>query len=78
MNGVAGEVHAIENQGSYVKVTVDLGDGEEFVANVLDEDYFVDPIDIGDARWRAGRRATCGCWKTGVPAVVSTGRHRRG
>ncbi len=49
MNAVAGEVHAIENQGSYVKVTVDLGDGEEFVANILDEDYFVDPIDIGEA-----------------------------
>jgi putative spermidine/putrescine transport system ATP-binding protein len=47
MNAVAGEVHAIENQGSYVKVTVDLGDGEEFVAHVLDEDYFVDPFDIG-------------------------------
>ena len=47
-NSVMGEVHTIENQGSYVKVTIDLGDGEEFVANVLDEDYFVDPIDIGD------------------------------
>jgi putative spermidine/putrescine transport system ATP-binding protein len=40
-------VHAIENQGSYVKVTIDVGDGEEFVANVLDEEFFVDPIDIG-------------------------------
>ena len=46
-NAVAGEVHAIENQGSYVKVTVDLADGEEFVAHVLDEDFFIDPIDIG-------------------------------
>jgi putative spermidine/putrescine transport system ATP-binding protein len=57
INSVAGEIHAIENQGSYVKVTIDLGDGEEFVANVLDEDYFVDPIDIGDravASWSAG------------------------
>jgi len=57
LNSVAGEVHAIENQGSYVKVTIDLGDGEEFVANVLDEDYFIDPIDIGDpavASWSAG------------------------
>ncbi len=57
VNSVVGEVHAIENQGSYVKVTIDLGDGEEFVANVLDEDYFVDPIDIGDravATWSAG------------------------
>ena len=47
-NSVTGEVHTIENQGSYVKITMDLGDNEEFVANVLDEDYFVDPIDIGD------------------------------
>jgi ABC-type Fe3+/spermidine/putrescine transport system ATPase subunit/ABC-type spermidine/putrescine transport system permease subunit II len=56
-NSVVGEIHTIENQGSYVKVTIDLGDGEEFVANVLDEDYFVDPIDIGDqvvASWTAG------------------------
>ena len=47
-NSVTGEIHTIENQGSYVKITMDLGDGEEFVANVLDEDYFIDPIDIGD------------------------------
>ncbi len=53
-NTVVGEVHAIENQGSYVKVTIDLEGEEEFVANVLDEDYFLDPVDIGDrvlARW---------------------------
>ena len=57
LNSVTGEIHAIENQGSYVKVTIDLSDGEEFVANVLDEDYFVDPIDIGEpamATWSAG------------------------
>ena len=36
--------------------TIDLGDGEEFVANVLEEDFFIDPIDIGDgavATWAA-------------------------
>jgi putative spermidine/putrescine transport system ATP-binding protein len=56
-NSVVGEIVAIENQGSYLKVTMDLGDGEEFVANVLDEDYFSDPIDIGEqavASWAAG------------------------
>jgi putative spermidine/putrescine transport system ATP-binding protein len=56
VNSVAGEVHAIENQGSYVKVTIDLGTGEDFVAHVLDEDYFLDPIDIGEravASWPA-------------------------
>jgi putative spermidine/putrescine transport system ATP-binding protein len=56
-NSVTGAIHAIENQGTYVKMTIDLSDGEEFVANVLDEDYFVDPIDIGEpvvATWSAG------------------------
>ncbi len=55
LNAVAGEVHAIENQGSYVKVTIDLDGEEEFVANLQDEDYFLDPVDIGDrvmARWQ--------------------------
>jgi putative spermidine/putrescine transport system ATP-binding protein len=56
LNTVAGEVHTIENQGSYVKVTLDLGDSEEFVANMLDESFFRHPLDIGDrveARWSA-------------------------
>ena len=38
------------------ELTLDLGGGEEFVANVLDETFFADPIDIGDrviARWSA-------------------------
>jgi putative spermidine/putrescine transport system ATP-binding protein len=53
-NSVAGEVHAIEYQGSYVKVTIDLEVPEEFVANVTDEAFFRAPLDIGDrvlARW---------------------------
>ncbi|MFL5257801.1 MAG: TOBE domain-containing protein [Rhodopila sp.] len=41
-------VATIENQGSYAKITLDTGDGEEFVANVLDEDFYLDPINIGD------------------------------
>ena len=32
-----------------MKVTLDLADGEEFVANVLDETFFASPLDIGDA-----------------------------
>jgi len=54
VNAVTGEVHAIENQGSYVKVTLDLLENEEFVANVPDEAFFLDPLEIGDrvvARW---------------------------
>jgi putative spermidine/putrescine transport system ATP-binding protein len=56
LNAVVGDVHTIENQGTYVKVTIDLTDGEEFVANVADETFFRDPLDIGDkvvARWSA-------------------------
>jgi putative spermidine/putrescine transport system ATP-binding protein len=56
LNAVVGEVHTLENQGSYVKVTLDLGDAEEFVAHVTDETFFAQPLDIGDrvvARWSA-------------------------
>ena len=56
LNTVAGEVHTIENQGSYVKVTLDLPHNEEFVAHLLDETFFANPLDIGDrvvARWSA-------------------------
>ena len=55
-NTTVGEVHTLEYQGSFVKLTIDLGSEEEFVAHVLDEDYFRDPIDIGDrvqAHWDA-------------------------
>jgi putative spermidine/putrescine transport system ATP-binding protein len=58
LNAIVGEVHTLENQGSYVKVTLDLGaeNVEEFVANVADETFFAEPLDIGDrvvARWSA-------------------------
>jgi putative spermidine/putrescine transport system ATP-binding protein len=56
LNTVVGQVHTIENQGSYVKVTIDLAGPEEFVANLSDETFFTNPLDIGDravARWSA-------------------------
>jgi len=56
LNTVVGEVHAIENQGSYVKVTLEPSNDEEFVANMVDENFFGNPLDIGDrvvARWSA-------------------------
>ncbi|MBV8191349.1 MAG: ABC transporter ATP-binding protein, partial [Alphaproteobacteria bacterium] len=57
LNTVVGEVHTIENQGSYVKVTLDLaGETEEFVANVADDKFFANALEIGDrvvARWSA-------------------------
>src|SRR5262249_12988379 len=54
VNALSGEVHAIEYQGSYVKVTIDRPGGEEFVANVADEAFFREALDIGngvEARW---------------------------
>ncbi|HSI01410.1 MAG TPA: ABC transporter ATP-binding protein [Reyranella sp.] len=56
LNSVVGEVHTLENQGSYVKVTLDLANGEEFVAHLPDEAFFRHPLEIGDrveARWSA-------------------------
>ena len=56
LNSVDGEVHSIENQGTWVKVTLDLGEDEQFVANIPERDYFADPIDIGEravASWQA-------------------------
>ena len=56
VNALLGEVHAIEYQGSYVKVTIQRPAGDEFVANIFDEEFFRDALDIGDrvlARWSA-------------------------
>ncbi|HTT80899.1 MAG TPA: ABC transporter ATP-binding protein [Stellaceae bacterium] len=81
LNSIGGEIHAIENQGSWVKVTLDLGDDGEFVANLPEKDYFADPIDIGEravASWQPGdvrlledgRAATTGAAPIRVPAVA--------
>ncbi len=56
VNALTGEVHAIEYQGSYVKVTLDVPGWPDFVANVPDDRFFAVPVDIGDpvlARWSA-------------------------
>ena len=53
---LTGEVHAIEYQGSWVKVTLDVPGWPDFVANVADDRFFAVPVDIGDAvrvRWAA-------------------------
>ena len=58
INWVRGKVHAIEYQGSYAKVTIDLPQSEEFVANVSDVDFLRAPVEIGDeivARWSAAQ-----------------------
>ncbi len=54
VNVIRGKVHSIEYQGSYAKVTIDLLQPEEFVANVSDVDFMRSPVEIGDevlARW---------------------------
>jgi putative spermidine/putrescine transport system ATP-binding protein len=54
VNSLWGVVSATEYQGSYVKVTLDVG-GREFVANVSDRDYFAEPVERGDpvvASWK--------------------------
>src|SRR5262249_9183545 len=55
VNTVRGKVHAIEYQGSYVKLTIDLLRPEEFVANVSDVEFHNTPVEIGEeviAKWR--------------------------
>ena len=46
-NSIAGAVESTEYQGSYVKVTIDVG-GDVFVANVSDQAYFAEPVTTGD------------------------------
>jgi putative spermidine/putrescine transport system ATP-binding protein len=47
VNEIPGVVEATEYQGSYVKVSLDVG-GSVFVANLPDGDYFAIPVDKGD------------------------------
>ncbi|MDP1731021.1 MAG: ABC transporter ATP-binding protein [Devosia sp.] len=47
VNEISGIVDSTEYQGSYIKVTVDLGGGV-FVVNVSDSEYFVDAVVRGD------------------------------
>ena len=55
VNGVAGVVHAIEYQGTWVKLTLARMDGAGLlVANVQEGDFFKDPVAVGDpvtANW---------------------------
>jgi putative spermidine/putrescine transport system ATP-binding protein len=56
VNAVSGRVRAIEYQGTWVKVTLEVANGEDFVVNVPDSEFFADPINSGDAvlaYWRA-------------------------
>lgn len=56
VNSVVGKVWMTEYQGTWVKVSMTLPDGEEFVANIDDVTFFANPVSEGDtvvARWSA-------------------------
>ena len=56
LNAVVGKVGTIEYQGSWVKLPLEGASGEEFVVNLLDNDYFAEPVQSGDwvtAAWKA-------------------------
>ena len=70
VNEIAGVVSAIEYQGSYVKVTLDIANGH-FVANVSDRAYAKDKVVPGDhavARWSATDVHTLAKVDTGAAA----------
>jgi putative spermidine/putrescine transport system ATP-binding protein len=57
-NALSGQVQAIEYQGLFVKVMLDALDDAEFVAYVPERDFFLDPLDVGEAvvaSWPAER-----------------------
>lgn len=47
-NIISGKVHDVEYQGTWVKITMDRGDGEECVAVIEDQEYFANPAKVGD------------------------------
>jgi hypothetical protein len=47
-NHLLGTVQAIEYQGSWVKVTLRVGDGAKLVAHVSEGFFFADPLVDGD------------------------------
>ena len=77
LNTVVGEVHTIENQGSYVKVTLDLPATARSSSPTCST-RTSSPIRSTSAIawWRAGRHRTSSCWTTG-PLRRSRRRPRR-
>ena len=56
VNAIRGTVAMIEYQGTWVKVAIERGGAEDFVANVADDKFFADPLTEGDrvvAKWSA-------------------------
>jgi putative spermidine/putrescine transport system ATP-binding protein len=46
---VTGRVQAVEYQGAFVRVTLDLGTGDAFIAQVPDDAFFRAPLTLGEA-----------------------------
>jgi putative spermidine/putrescine transport system ATP-binding protein len=70
INEIAGTVSAIEYQGSYVKVTLDV-ESSHFVANVSDRDYASERVVPGDravASWKSADVHTLSEVDTGAAA----------
>jgi putative spermidine/putrescine transport system ATP-binding protein len=56
VNTLVGNVQAIEYQGSFIKLLVDIGRPEEFGATISNIEFFRHPVELGDrviARWSA-------------------------
>lgn len=55
-NSTEGEVVNIEYQGTFVKLTIDTGTGEEFIVYLDDDEFYTDPTHVGDtavASWES-------------------------
>lgn len=75
-NAVSGKVRAIEYQGTWVKITLEGASDEEFVVNMRDTEFLVDPVNTGDmvrAHWKA---ATSIRWSVRTAATGPTLRGR--
>ena len=69
-NGISGRVVNIEYQGTFVKVSLDTGTGEEFIAYVDDDTFYAAPRDVGETvhaswppqlnHWLKGRNDSTG------------------
>jgi putative spermidine/putrescine transport system ATP-binding protein len=49
VNAISGKVRAIEYQGAWVKVMLEVAGGEDFIINLPDSEFFADPVIAGDA-----------------------------
>jgi putative spermidine/putrescine transport system ATP-binding protein len=65
LSSIAGQLKAIEYQGYFVKVLVDVGTEEEFVVYVPERDFFREGLDVGDA--------VLASWKNDLSRLLALG-----